>query len=364
LLGAPEIAEGRPLSKYDQIKFLMRESAPCLFQPEEAETLIDYVIDESRLLRMMTLEPMDTNEQTIRFLGLPGGVLRLAVCNSGCDESVTINNTNKCLSTTSIDAKFYLCDDELQDNLTGAQIEQQLNRMVGDAINNELELFGIMGNTNGSYSAEVSPPAPARVVDEVMHARDNIYRQLQQGHVVNAQGLGGTLSFHALNCLSRALPPKFRVNPERRRIFMHPDLYEDYAELHKNRETPLGDTALLGPTPMRHQSVPIELVPLIPTNIQRCGCQSLPSANGTFAFETVPSNLIFGVEKNITFERWRDGCNHLTWFIYTLRVDFLVLNEDATSLLDCITLSSCGTSTCSVVPLPDGRCFACVPCGT
>ena len=225
LLGAPEIAEGRPLSKYDQIKFLMRDSAPCLFQPEEAETLLDYVVDESKLLRMMTLEPMDTNEQTIRFLGLPGGVLRLAVCNAGCNESVTINNTNKCLSTTSIDAMFYLCDDELQDNLTGAQIEQQLNRMVGDAINNELELFGIMGNTNGSYSAEVSPPAPARVVDEVMHARDNIYRQLQQGHVVNAQSLpgGGVLTFHALNCLSRALPTKFRTNPERRRIFMNPD---------------------------------------------------------------------------------------------------------------------------------------------
>ena len=40
-----------------------------------------------------------------------------------------------------------------------------------------------------------------------------------------------------------------------------------------------------------------------------------------------------------------------TWFIWTVRVDFLVYNEDATALLDCVTLSNCGSS-CGVVPLP------------
>ena len=369
LFGAPELAEGQPLSAHEARKFLFRTVAPAIIQPQEAEMLIDYTIDQSVLLREMTLVPMDTNELEIRFIALSGGILRLAVCNSGCGESVSISNTNKCLKTTSLDVKFFLCDDDIQDGLTGAQIEQQLIRMTGDQLNNELELFGIMGNTNGSYFATAAPPSPAVVNDAVMQSRDNLYRQLQQGHIVNAQsladgGLGvGAISHHALNCLQRALPSKFRTNPERRRIYMAPDLWQDYAELLQGRQTDLGDRAILGPPINSHQEVPIVQVPMIPTNIQRCGCQSLPSANGTFAFTTVPSNLIFGVEKNVTFERWRDGCNHLTWFIWTVRVDFLVYNEDATALLDCVTLSNCGSS-CGVVPLPAGRCFSCIGTGS
>jgi Phage capsid family len=295
--------------------------------------------------------------------------MRLATCNATPDESASISNTNKCLKTTSFDVMFFLCDDDVQDNITGAQIEQQLIRMTGDQLNNELELYGIMGNTNGSYFATAAPPAPAVVANEVMQARDNIYRQLQQGHIVNAQSLtagplgAGTLTYHALNCLQRALPTKYRTNPERRRIYMNPDLWQDFAELHQQRETDLGDLSLLGPPPRKHQDVPIVQVPMIPTNIQRCGCQSLPSANGTFAFTTVPSNMVFGVEKNVTFERWRDGPRHLTWFIWTVRVDFLIYNEDATALLDCVTLSNCGGGTCGVVPLPAGRCFSCIGTG-
>ena len=169
LFGAPELAEGQPLSAHEARKFLFRTVAPAIIQPQEAEMLIDYTIDQSVLLREMTLVPMDTNELEVSGSSRSrAGSSGSQICNSGCSESVSISNTNKCLKTTSLDVKFFLCDDDIQDGLTGAQIEQQLIRMTGDQLNNELELFGIMGNTNGSYFATAAPPSPAVVNDAVM----------------------------------------------------------------------------------------------------------------------------------------------------------------------------------------------------
>jgi hypothetical protein len=59
-------------------------------------------------------------------------------------------------------------------------------------------------------------------------------------------------------------------------------------------------------------------------------------------FVTEPSNLVLGIERNITFERERFARQHRTFYIWSVRIDFLVLNEDATALMDCMTVSECG----------------------
>ena len=59
---------GRKLTKEEQVKFLLTTVAPALIQPEEADRLIDYVIDESVIFQMATVERMDTNEKEIRFI--------------------------------------------------------------------------------------------------------------------------------------------------------------------------------------------------------------------------------------------------------------------------------------------------------
>jgi hypothetical protein len=102
---------------------------------------------------------------------------------------------------------------------------------------------------------------------------------------------------------------------------------------------------------------------LLPTNIQNCGCASLSSASGTFVFITEPSNLVLGIERNITFERWRDAPRHLTWLIWTIRFDALVFNEDATAMIDCMQLDTCGTA-CTPEGLAAGRCFSCINTGS
>lgn len=361
LLGLSSRQMGKRLTKYEAMKFLLTTTAPALIQPEEANDLIDYVEDESELLGEALVDRMETNEKEIRFVDMPGGVLRLMTCapNADVEESVTITNTNKCLRTVALDAKFYLCDNDLEDNLTGAQLESKVNRMAADTIASEIDFFGLMANTDASYSNA------AMVQNAVLHSRDGWYRQLQFGHLMDANGIDPgdrTLTFNKLNCLGKAIPPKFRKNLAAHRIYMASDMWWDYAALHQARATTLGDSAHLGPLEARHLTTPIRPLALMPTDVQQCGCGSLPSATGTFIFMTIPTNLVAGIQRDIQFERVRKGERHLTWFVYTLRMDFLVLNEDATSMVDCMTLVPCA-ETC--VPASLGsKCNQCLDLGS
>jgi hypothetical protein len=340
VLRQPRAQLGARLSKYDQAKFVLATSAPALIQPEEADRLIDYVVDESVLFQLATVERMDTNEKHYRFADVSGGILRAATCGTDAADSVDIVNTNKCLRVASLDASMYLCDDDLEDGITGAQLETQVLRMAGDQIANELELLAIMSNTNGIYTNPL-------VNNAVMAMQEGWYRQLQHGHNLDAGNVPGEvgnaqLTYHKLSCLLRALPTKYRRNPAALRIFMNSDVLYDWAELNQPRDTPFGDSSVLGPLEQRYLSTPLVGVPLLPNDLTVCGCGSVAGGGGTFAFVTEPSNLVLGIERNISFERERFARQHRTFYIWTIRVGFLVLNEDATALLDCLTLSECG----------------------
>jgi hypothetical protein len=369
LLGRNRPQVGRRLTKAEAQKFLLTTVAPALIQPEEADRIIDFVVDESVLFREATVERMTTNEKEIRYADISGGVLRMAHCaptnREDVTESVSISNTNKCLRTISVDAKFYMCDDDIQDNLTGAQLEAQVLRMAADQIANEAEFWSLMANRNGSYSTNAAT-SPVEVNDQVLWAREGWYRQLQHGNIQDGGSVDGgdrTLSFNKLNCLKTGPPTKHRQNPAAHRIYMPSDMFErDFATLHQGRETTLGDVNHTGPPTAQHLLTTIVPVPLMPTDVEHCGCGSLPDGNGAFMFMTEPANLVLGIQKDITFERERWATDHLTWFIWTFRWDALVFNEDATSLMDCMTLTNCGTA-CGPAPL-ENTCNDCLETGS
>jgi hypothetical protein len=369
LLGQTKTQLGGRLTKNQQLKFFLTTSAPALIQPEEADRFIDYVVDESHLFKLAAVERMETNEKDIRFVDISGGILRQMACGSGAGQaqthnatgSVDISNTNKCLRTVSLDAKVFLCDTDLEDNITGAQFETQVMRMIADQSANELEIWAQMANAAGPVYNHPD------VDNTVMHLRDGWYRQLQFGNILNGGLISGdadrTMSYRKLRCLLRALPTKYRTNPAALRIFMASDIWYDFAELQQNRETPGGDEALAREPYSTFMLTPIDPVPLLPTDISVCGCGSVPGGGGSYMFATEPKNLVLGIERNMTFERERWGTNHLTWLIWTIRVDTLVLNEDATSLMDCMQLSECATGVCAPTAL-DGKCSSCLDLGS
>lgn len=358
MLTRPQLGQG--LTKAQQAKFFLCSSAPAMVQPQEFGRFLDYVTDVSVLFKEATVIPMSTNELNIRFLDVSGGVLRQSICGAGCVESVNISNTNKCLRTMTLDAKFFLCDDDLEDNVTGAQFENRVIDMLSKQVANELEIIALMGNTNGIYT---SP----EVDNTVIALRDGWYRQLQHGHIIDAGSIPGEigdreLSLRKLTCLLRGIPVKYRQNMGAFRIFIGSDMWFEWAELNQPRQTVLGDNSICSNPCTTYLTVPFVPVPLLPTNLTQCGCGSVPGGSGTFMFATDPANMVLGIEKNITFERWRD-CDYRTWFKWKIRFDELILNEDATSLMDCMTLSSCGTGACTPAELSN-RCWTCLDVGS
>jgi hypothetical protein len=368
LLGLNREQSGKRLTKEEGIKLCLTTSAPALIQPEEADQLIDFVVDESELINDVTVDRMETNEKDFRFLDISGGILRQIIwpscvagttINHSARETLSISNTNKCLRTMSLDAAFYLHDDDIEDGLTGAQLEDQILRMAGSQMANEEDFTALMGNANASYSR------PALVANEVLHLRDGWYRQLQFGNLLDANAIDvgdRTISFDKLTCMLRALPTKYQRNLAAKRIYLPTPMWWDYARLVQGRQTVLGDLGITGPVPQEYLGVPFRPLALMPTDISTCGCASLP-ANGTFMFVTNPANLILGIERNITFERERWATNHITWFIWTIRFDMLVLNEEDSAMVDCMQLVSCGDSACDPEALAD-QCNSCLDLGS
>jgi len=370
LLGLNREQHGKRYTAPEARKFLLTSSAPALIQPEEADEFIDFVVDLSELSGEATVDKMTAPEKDLRFIDITGGILRKAACPAStagmhptATESANILNWNKCLRTVTMDAKFYLCDDDIQDNLTGAELEAQVKRMATDTIANEMDVMFLMWNTNHTYNDT------SIVNADVLYEHDGWYRQLQFGNILNAEAVAlsetqgdQTLSFHKLNCLGRAIPPKYRKDLEAFRIYMPSDMWWDYAERHQGRATALGDSAHLGPLEARHLTTPIRPLALLPTNLTQTGCASTAVADKTFMFMTKPDNLVVGVQLDIEFERERWATDRITWFMWKIRMDCLLFNEEATSLMDNMKLISCGTSACAPSVLYD-KCWECIDTG-
>ena len=311
---------------YDFKKTIQSSSAPSIITTKEADRLIDYIIDESRLWQMARVERMTLATQWVRFLDLQRGLLRRDVCGS-YEDSGNISATGKQLQARKHKAVIPICDDILHDNLTGAQLEDQILRMVAAQISNELEIIALMANLAGTWS---SP----EVDNTVLHQYDGWYQQLKNGHPIMAEAPHCCLDYCHFGMLMRQLPTKFRRDKRALRFFMAEDVWLDWADLLSKRGTQLGDAVITGQVPPAWMVTPIESLPLLPTNLPNlCGAYE-DGRTASFMFLSKPENLVLGIQYNIEYERERDAKNSQTFHVFRISFDSLIENEDATSLLE------------------------------
>lgn len=322
-------------------KAITTSSAPTIIEPEVADRLIDYVIDESVLLGMIRTERMDTNVKNLRFVDVSNGLLRVGGCASNdddCDHG-TVTGTAKTLTSKELKVVIPICDNILEDNIEGAAFEDHVLRMVAAQIANELEIIALMADNGGSYIS-------SQVNAATMLLFEGFYQQLQLGHVISglSSSTGRFIDLCKFTEMIQALPTKYRKNAANR-VFMPDDMYWDYLAVLKNRGTTLGDQVIGGAEPAKYGRLPLEAIPLLPTDVHFCSAGSV-AGNGTFMFLSDPDNLVWGVQRAITFERERKGCQQRTFLIWTLRVDFLIENTDETVLYDCMDVGNCVSCDC------------------
>jgi len=314
---------------FDFKKAIQSSSAPSIIQPEEADRLIDFIVDESTLWSKVRVERMTTNEKWVRFIDINKGMLRPDNCGDYVDTG-GMSATGFKLTARKFKAVIPICDDMLADNLTGDALEKQVLKMVGSQLANELEIMALMANIDHSY-------VHADVDTSVFHLFDGWYKQLKAAHIVTPTFPNCCLDICHFGQMMKQLPTKWRRDKKKLRFFMADDVFQDWADILQKRGTALGDKVITGEAPATWMTTPMETIPLLPTDLANaCGHYEDGQA-GTFMFLTDPKNLVLGIQYDINYERQRDGVNSRTFHIFRIAFDTGIINTDAAVLLDHLT---------------------------
>ena len=286
---------------------------------DEAKFFIDYIIDESRLLKLVRREMVTGQKKWIEKLGLGGKVLRKGTPGVDPGDTVSINTGHLELQCTEVVAIARISDDSLEDNIEGDALVQHLLRMVGSAAANEIEAAAIHGDT---------AVADATGINDRWDGW--LKKALAGGHVVDATGdtdryWPGNVGAKADRMLM-SLPTKFRNYPQMRWL-MHPDLYLNFNQALASLGYTDAFAAITGIKDVPLRSIQHVQVPLIRTDLT-VGA----GTDGTVVILTDLRNLILGVSRDIKIESQRVPRARSTDYVISMRADVQLENADAVAI--------------------------------
>ena len=100
---------------------------------EEADKFIDYMVDESSLMKNARIERMASATKKIYKLGIGSKVLVPATAVEDPGETVSINTAQIILTSKEMIAIARVSDDALEDNIEGDEFVDHLMRMIASA---------------------------------------------------------------------------------------------------------------------------------------------------------------------------------------------------------------------------------------
>lgn len=355
----------------------------------QADAFIDYIKDESVILKNSRIKKMNAPMENIAKLGVGEEVFFPAKQGSSLDETKRVNFSGEQIKlvTKEIMAEVKILDDELEDNIEGMSFREHLMRMISKKGANQLERAAL-------YSRETENG------DSINSLFNGFIKTLDKsGTVLDANAeTDRFVSKDKLAKLYKALPTKYRSSLNK--FYMPNDVAIDYETLYEatsndinkkgafgisfenaplmSIERPVavksGFSATLGANTVKWESV----ITLSKTTGLTAGKEiaialdndkqfatKVVSVDGTAKTATLEdalpfdyskdlseenevsevtldgadiiltdaSNLIWGIQRDITIETERSARERATYFVVTLRCDFAVENPQAAGLL-------------------------------
>jgi len=120
---------------------------------QQANKFIDYVVDESVILKSSRVVRMDTPKKDIGKIGISDEILYPAQRGQALDTNkrTTATPTKITLTTSEVIGEVRLYDDELEDNIEGSKFKEHMMKMVAKKVANQLERVGL-------YSRKLANP--------------------------------------------------------------------------------------------------------------------------------------------------------------------------------------------------------------
>jgi hypothetical protein len=285
--------------------------------PEQTDRFIRTLIDQPTILANCRTVAMGAPQMKINKIGFGERILRPGVEYTALPDSQRVKPDlgQVVLNTTEVMAEIHLPYDVIEDNIekgninvplqTGAGgLHQTIVDLIAERSALDLEELAIQGNT-GSGDGYL--------------ALANGFLQLATANVVNVSG-----AFDKAACKSalQTMPTRYLRNRPALMHFVSVDNETEIRDQFAARQTALGDQHAQGTVPVSiygSKVVPVAL---------------MPGANGLF---TDPTNLIFGIQRNIMIEYTKDIRARAFVIVLTARVAYSIEEVNAVTKYTGIT---------------------------
>lgn len=286
-------------------------AAGGLLGPEQSQKFTDLVVDQSVMLKEARVVRMRSAVTEIDRIATTGRVSQLK--SEGIAPASLAEPAFSKVTLTAVDiiTPFELTFEALEDNVAGGNLEETVIRVMAKQTATDLEELAIQGDKAS--------------LDTFLAGMDGWRVLAAGGHVEDLAG--ATLSKDALGTMFRALPDKYKRNYGDLRFYFAPALTQDWHDTFADRNTSIGDKALLGAQVPPYMGVPLITVPAIPTNL--AGVLGHVGTNLSYGFLTPRDNLIFGIHREIRIDKDKDVLRGVNIYAITTRVAVEFENDDA-----------------------------------
>lgn len=290
-----------------------------LLQPEEAATFIRTLLVQPTILAQSRRVIMRSPKRNINKIGFGSRILRPA--SQGAIGSRALDAADRSAPTTSqitletdeviaeVDLPYEVIEDNIERgnlNLAGPNashrpvsggIKDTIIALIAERCALDLEELALLGDTG--------------------HGSDT-YLQLTDGYLklatANEVAVGGAVSRAMFKNGVKAMPDQYLRNRNALKHFISHDQETEYRDLMAARETTLGDTSVTANNPIYAFGSRVEPASL------------MPEAQGLF---TNPQNLIFGIQRDVSFEVDKDIRDRVFIIVVTARVAFQIEEVNA-----------------------------------
>lgn len=284
-----------------------------LLTEEQTDTFIDLIFDQPTILKQARQVRMAGPSTKINKVFFANRILRAALQSGsaldagGNDRYVRAADRAKVttsfirMETDEVIAEVRLPYEVLEDNIEGQSFEAHIMRKIAEQAAVDMEEWALGADTASS--------------DAYLALQDG-WMKRASSHVVNNLSAGCNPAMFEAGLL--ALPQKYHRNLSQLRHFVTVANVIKYRSIVAARGTGYGDSMLTGMAPVYAMGVPVEPAPML------AGISS-----GTQGLLTNPSNLLFGIQRQVRVETDRDVRSREHIIVLTARIGVQIEEDDA-----------------------------------
>lgn len=273
-----------------------------VLNPEKQQRFVRTVSDSTRILDASRRINMTSHTHDIDRVAFSERILGPATEGQESNQDSNPDFATNQLQSVEVMAIAGITDSSLEDNIEKEGFEDTLLDLIADRTGIDLEELFLNGDTSSS--------------DEFLKLTDG-WLKLSANNVV---GSGESADFDPtdvedmFDAMIKAVPKKYLRNRSEWRFYVHWDIEDAYRNVLRGRGTGLGDSAQTTAQTLAYKGIAVE------------DSANMPLGH---ALLVPPSNLVYGIYRDIRIEPDRQPKKRKTDFVTTLRVDCHYEDENA-----------------------------------